>query len=99
VQPGPPSRSASRALVQGLLGESLLRQRRYAEAELLLLASHEGLKLPREAWDAETAPPQERRGVQALKRLVRLYDAWGKPERAEPWRRELAARIERADEK
>jgi serine/threonine protein kinase/tetratricopeptide (TPR) repeat protein len=93
VQRGPPSRAASRAIVQGLLGESLLRQHKYAEAEPLLLASHEGLKLPREVWEPETSPPQERLGIQALKRLVRLYDTWDKPERAEPWRRELAARI------
>ena len=98
AQPGPPSRAASRAIVQGLLGESLLRQHKYAEAELLLLASLEGLKAPREAWDAETSPPQERHGIQALKRLVQLYDTWGKPERAATWRRELAARIGRAEE-
>jgi serine/threonine protein kinase len=96
AQPGPPSRANSRAIVQGLLGESLLRQHRYAEAEPLLLASHEGLKAPREAWDAETSPPQERHGIQALKRLVRLYDTWGKPERAAAWRSELAARSGRA---
>jgi tetratricopeptide (TPR) repeat protein len=97
AQPGPPSRAASRAIVQGLLGESLLRQHKYAEAESLLLASHEGMKSPREAWDAETSPPQERQGIQALKRLIRLYDTWGKPEQAATWRRELAARIGRAE--
>jgi eukaryotic-like serine/threonine-protein kinase len=95
--PGPPSRAAVRAIVLGLLGESLLRQHKYDEAEVLLLASHDGLKAPREAWDAETSSTQERQGNQALKRLVRLYDAWGKPDRAEKWRRELTARMGRAE--
>ena len=97
-RPGPPSRAGLRALVQGLLGECLLRRHEYAEAEPLLLAGFEGLSAPRQAWDAEIAPCPERRGIEALERLVPLYDAWGKPERAEPWRKERAARVERADE-
>jgi hypothetical protein len=30
-----------------------------------------------------------------VKGLVRLYDAWGKPEEAARWRKELEARAER----
>jgi hypothetical protein len=29
--------------------------------------------------------------TEALERLVQLYDAWGKPQEAAKWRRELAA--------
>jgi serine/threonine protein kinase len=91
------SRAGSRVEVQGLLGESLLRQRRYTEAEPLLLAGHRGLKQAPEGHDPELTPARERIGIAALERIVQLYDAWGKPEQAEPWRRELAARVEHTD--
>jgi hypothetical protein len=35
--------------------------------------------------------------AEALERLVRLYDAWGKPDQATRWRRELGS--EKADAK
>jgi serine/threonine protein kinase len=89
---GPP------VFIQGLLGESLLGQRKYAEAEPLLLASYEGLRDAPDAGDPELIPVRERLGIVALERLVRLYDAWGQPGRAETWRKELAARAESFDE-
>jgi hypothetical protein len=91
------TRPASPVLVQSLLGESLLGQERYAEAEPLLLASYEGLNQAPDAGDPDAIPARERLGVVALERIVRLYDAWDKPGQAEEWRRELAARAGSAD--
>jgi serine/threonine protein kinase/tetratricopeptide (TPR) repeat protein len=88
----------SPVFVQGLLGESLLGQRKYAEAEPLLLASYQGLGKAPDAGNPEVIPARERLGIVALERIVRLYDAWGQPVRAEAWRKELAARARSADE-
>jgi serine/threonine protein kinase len=96
-RPGRLTRGGSPIFVQGLLGESLLGQRKYSEAEPLLLASYEGLREAPDAGDPETIPAKERRGIVALERIVRLYDAWGRPGRAEAWRKELAARAGSAD--
>src|SRR5262249_1820352 len=92
------TRGGSPVFVQGLLGESLLGQRKYAEAERLLLDSHEGLRAAPDAGDPEAIPAQARTGVVGLGRMVRLYDAWGQPSRAEEWRKELAARAGSEDE-
>jgi serine/threonine protein kinase len=92
------SKGDSPVFVQGLLGESLLGQGKYAEAEPLLLASYEGLRETLDAGDPEANPARERLGIAALERIVRLYDAWGRPGRAEAWRNELAARAGSADE-
>jgi len=65
------------AEARGALGACLTAQRRYAEAEPLLVASLEGLR--------------GRSGAgRAAARLVRLYEAWGRTEQAEAYRR-LAA--------
>jgi tetratricopeptide (TPR) repeat protein len=70
---------------RSLLGGSLLGQEKYAEAEPLLLAGYEGMKR-REA----TIPPGGRvRLTEANERLVQLYEAWGKPEKAAVWRARL----------
>jgi hypothetical protein len=76
----------------------LLGQRKYAEAEPLLLASYRGLKEGPGAGNPEIIPARELIGIVALERIVRLYDAWGQPGRAEAWRRELAARAGSAEE-
>jgi tetratricopeptide (TPR) repeat protein len=74
---------------KSLLGGSLLGQKKYAEAEPLLLAGYEGMKR-RE----ERIPPQGKvRLTEAIERLVQLYEAWGKPEKAANWR----ARLGRTD--
>jgi eukaryotic-like serine/threonine-protein kinase len=98
-RPGRLTRGGSPVFVQGLLGESLLGRGKYAEAEPLLLASYEGLREAPEVGDPEAFPATERLGIVALERIVRLYDAWGQPGRAEPWRKELAARAGLAGER
>ena len=64
---------------QSVLGEHLLRhQHRYPEAEPLLLAGYEGLRARLGPGD-----PRTRAG---LTRVVALYDAWGKRDKAQPYR-------------
>ena len=64
---------------QSVLGEHLLRhQHRYPEAEPLLLAGYEGLRARLGPGD-----PRTRAG---LTRVVALYDAWGKRDKARPYR-------------
>jgi serine/threonine protein kinase len=74
---------------KAMLGDSLLGQKKYAEAESLLLAGYEGLKHGENA-----IPPflvKETRATEALERLVQLYNAWGKPDKAAEWLKKLAA--------
>jgi serine/threonine protein kinase/tetratricopeptide (TPR) repeat protein len=72
---------------RSLLGGSLLDQKKYAEAEPLLLSGYEGMKKREEkipagryGWD---------RVLGSLERLVRFYEATDKPEEAAKWRKEL----------
>jgi eukaryotic-like serine/threonine-protein kinase len=60
------------ALANGALGECLATQRRYDEAEPLLLQSYESLK----SW-LVAGNPRTRLAVQ---RLSALYESWGKPD-------------------
>ncbi len=69
------------------LGEALLDQKKFAEAEPLLVSGYEGMKQRKDKIPAQDMP----RLNKALERLVRLYDAWGKPDEAAMWRKELAA--------
>jgi serine/threonine protein kinase/tetratricopeptide (TPR) repeat protein len=72
----------------GGLGESLLGQKKYAEAEKHLVQGYEGLK-DREA----TIPRLDRSSVtEGLEQIVELYDSWGKPDEAAKWRTELQNR-------
>ncbi len=72
---------------KSLLGGALLGQKKYADAEPLLLAGYEGMK-QRE----KTIPEQGKvRIPEAIERLVQLYEATGKKDDAAKWRKELAA--------
>ncbi len=80
-------RQPMRFFTLSLLGEALLGQQRYAEAEPLLLQGYEGMK-PREApWPAAG----KTRLAEAAERLVRLYEATGQPEKARAVRERLSA--------
>jgi len=68
---------------ESLLGASLLGQGKFAEAEPLLLAGYEGLKKFSPAISVDANLPQ------AGERLVQLYAAWEKPDKADDWRRQL----------
>jgi serine/threonine protein kinase/tetratricopeptide (TPR) repeat protein len=63
---------------QSLLGATLVAQGRFADAEPLLLAAQEGLA------DGDHASEDGRARVH--KRLIELYEKWGRPEPAARWR-------------
>jgi hypothetical protein len=72
---------------KSLLGEALCEQKKYAEAEPLLLSGYEGFKQRLAKAPAEAKP----RLTRALERLVRLYETWDKKGEAARWRKELDA--------
>jgi eukaryotic-like serine/threonine-protein kinase len=76
------------ANLQSILGECLLREGQFADAEPVLLAGYEGIKKR-----AANMSPQakERRLLEAIERLVQLYDATNKKDEADKWRKELDA--------
>jgi tetratricopeptide (TPR) repeat protein len=74
------------ASARSLLGAALAGQKKYAAAEPLLLQGYEGLR----AQDESIAPAvRQERLVEAAGRLVQLYDAWGKKDKADEWRKKL----------
>ena len=73
---------------RAILGECLLGQMKYKDAEPLLKEGYEGMK-QRE----KTMPPEAKaRLTEALERLVQLYAATGNAAEADLYRKELAAR-------
>ncbi len=72
---------------KSMLGDALLGQKKYAEAEPLLVQGYEGMK----EREAKIPPHAKVRLIEALERLVQLYDDWGKPEQAAEWRKKLEA--------
>jgi eukaryotic-like serine/threonine-protein kinase len=72
---------------RSLLGASLLGQKKFAEAEPMLLEGYAGMKA-RET----TIPAHAKKAVaDACARIVELYDASGKKDKADEWRRRLAS--------
>ena len=71
-----------------LLGGSLLGQKKYAEAEPMILGGYEGMKA------RQAAIPAAARYLlaDAGERIIALYQGWGKTDRAAEWR----ARLEQA---
>ena len=71
---------------RSLLGGGLLGQRKYSEAEPLLLQSYEGMKA------RESRIPVYARSIvaEAGSRIVELYDRWGNKVKADEWRKRLA---------
>jgi tetratricopeptide (TPR) repeat protein len=73
---------------RSLLGGALLSQRKYPDAEPLLLNGYRGLR----QTEAKILPQvKDVRLRDALERLVRLYEALGKPDEAAKWKKELEA--------
>jgi tetratricopeptide (TPR) repeat protein len=76
------------AFAQSLLGDDLARQKRFAEAEPLLIQGYEQLK----ARSNQLEPLYARyRITEAGQRIVQLYEAWGRPEKADQWRKKVLA--------
>jgi hypothetical protein len=70
---------------ESLLGASLLAQRKYVEAEPLLLSGYEGMLLRKTTmpWDRQMALND------AAERILQLYKSLGKPEKVLEWREKL----------
>lgn len=66
------------AKTESVLGACLTGQGRYEEAEPLLLDSYPVI--------AKDRGPHRRRTAEAIKRIVDLYEAWNKPDRAAEYR-------------
>lgn len=67
------------ANTRSLLGAALAKQGRFAEAEPLLVAAHDGLV------KAKNTPAV--RLSDAVERIIDLYEKWGMPDQAEEWRK------------
>ncbi len=63
---------------RGAIGECLIAQGRYAEAESLLIESY--------AANKASQVPGSFRVKESSNRLLNLYDRWGKPEQAAHYR-------------
>src|SRR5262249_52433929 len=74
---------------RSLLGEALSGQKKYADAEPLLISGEEGLKLR-----AAKIPAQAKvRLTEALQGLIDLYTDWDKPDDAAKWQKALEQQI------
>jgi eukaryotic-like serine/threonine-protein kinase len=71
---------------RSLLGGSLLGQKKYDEAEPLIVSGYEGMK----AREEKIPPPARPRLTDSAERVVKLYEAWGKKDEAALWRARLA---------
>jgi WD40 repeat protein/serine/threonine protein kinase len=71
---------------QSMLGGSLLGQKKYAEAEPLLLSGYEGMK----QREVKIPPEGKVRLNETLQRLAQLYEATQRPDQAVEWRKKLA---------
>jgi len=54
-----------------------------------MLSGHAGMK----ARESRIPAPQKKRLGEAGARIVALYDAWGKKEKADEWRKRLATEV------
>jgi tetratricopeptide (TPR) repeat protein len=72
---------------KSLLGGALLGQKRYVDAEPLLIGGYEGMQKC-VATIPDNAKP---RLDESLERVARLYDEMGQKNKAEEWRKKLAA--------
>lgn len=70
---------------QSLLGVSLAGQKRYAEAEPLVLAGYEGM-LQRQAT---ISAPSRSTLASAGQLIVQFYQDWGKPDKVAEWKQRL----------
>jgi eukaryotic-like serine/threonine-protein kinase len=68
---------------ESLLGASLAGQKKYAEAEPLLLTGYQGMAARKDRIGA----PDRYQLHRAREWIVRLYQGWDKPEKAAEWRK------------
>ena len=70
---------------RSLLGGSLLAQKKYSQAEPLIISGYDGIK----ARLSKVPDVAKTRLAEAADRVVQLFDAWGKKARATEWRAKL----------
>ena len=73
---------------RSLLGGSFLGQKKFPEAEPLLLSGFEGMK----KLEAKMMPDDKPCLKEALQRVVSFYEAAGKSEQAMEWKKRLEAK-------
>jgi len=73
-------------VAQSLLGAALLGQKKYDQAEPILVQAYEGL-VHREAERPNSARSQALK--ETTEHLIQIYEALGKPEQADAWRQKL----------
>jgi tetratricopeptide (TPR) repeat protein len=71
---------------RSMLGGALLGQKNYAAAEPLLLSGYEGMK----QRESRIPPAGKPRLKESLQRLVQLYEATNRPDKAAEWKQKLA---------
>jgi hypothetical protein len=64
-----------------LLGASLAGEKKFAESEPLLTEGYQGI----EARKDRIAAPDQYQAQMDRERVVKMYEAWGKPEKAQQW--------------
>jgi len=69
---------------KSMLGGALVGQKKFQEAEPLVVEGYSGMK----ARAAQIPPAAQPRLADAIRRLVDLYTAWGKPDKTAKWRKE-----------
>jgi serine/threonine protein kinase len=74
-----------RSYVMNLLGGTLFGQKKYAEAELLLVQGYEGMK----QVEAMMVAQWRYRLTEAGERVIRYYEETNQPEKARQWREKL----------
>jgi hypothetical protein len=72
---------------RSLVGGALAGQKKFAEAEPLLVSGYESMK----QREAQMPPGNKGRIKDALERLVQFYTDWGQPEKAATWQQKLDA--------
>jgi hypothetical protein len=73
---------------QSLLGAALLGQQKYADAEPQLLQGYQGMsRAANDPGHARHGASTAERLAEARERIVQLYDAWGRKDQANEWRR------------
>jgi len=70
------------------LGAALLGQKKYADAEPLMVQGYEGMK----ACESKMPAYAKFRLTQAVERLIKLYTDWNKPDKAARWQKDLEAK-------
>jgi len=87
--------SGSVYATMSLLGECLLGQSEFVEAEQLLLDGYSGMTSRQETLPEKDLPRLFR---EAAERLVRLYEAWNKPSDLAKWESELKRLSEKSED-